>query len=85
MGRIWDIISPLTYTGEKMLHTDRLEQLNKQIVIGEKISILMDQSQQLIDIVNVNQKEVNKLKEESDQLQTHMDNATDNEPFPLQR
>ena len=68
-----------------MLHTDRLEQLNKQIVIGEKISILMDQSQQLIDIVNVNQKEVNKLKEESDQLQTHMDNATDNEPFPLQR
>ena len=68
-----------------MLHTDRLEQLNKQIVIGEKISILMDQSQQLIDIVNVNQKEVNKLKKESDQLQTHMDNATDNEPFPLQR
>ena len=60
-----------------MLHTDRLEQLNKQIVIGEKISILMDQSQQLIDIVNVNQKEVNKLKEESDQLQIHMDNATD--------
>ena len=60
-----------------MLHTDRLEQLNKQIVIGEKISILMNQSEQLIDIVNVNQKEVNKLKEESDQLQTHMDNATD--------
>jgi FtsZ-binding cell division protein ZapB len=60
-----------------MLHTDRLEQLNKQIVIGEKISILMNQSEQLIDIVNVNQKEVNKLKEESDQLQTHMDNAID--------
>ena len=60
-----------------MLHTDRLEQLNKQIVIGEKISILMNQSEQLIDIVNVNQKEVNRLKEESDQLQTHMDNAID--------
>ena len=60
-----------------MLHTDRLEQLNKQIVIGEKISILMNQSEQLIDIVNVNQKEVNKLKEESEQLQTHIDNATD--------
>jgi len=60
-----------------MLHTDRLEQLNKQIVIGEKISILMNQSEQLIDIVNVNQKEVNRLKKESDQLQTHMDNATD--------
>ena len=60
-----------------MLHTDRLEQLNKQIVIGEKISILITQSTQLIEIVNANQKEVNKLKEESDQLQTHMDNATD--------
>jgi hypothetical protein len=56
---------------------DRLEQLNKQIVIGEKISILMTQSTQLIEIVNANQKEVNKLKKESDQLQTHMDNATD--------
>ena len=52
-------------------------ELNKQIVIGEKISILMNQSEQLIDIVNVNQKEVNRLKEESDQLQTHMDNAID--------
>ena len=60
-----------------MLHTDRLEHLNKQIVIGEKISILMNQSEQLIDIVKVNQKEVNRLKKESDQLQTHMDNATD--------
>ena len=68
-----------------MLHTDRLEQLNKQIVIGEKISILMDQSNGLMEMVKANQKEVNKLKEESDQLQTHMDNATDNEPFPLQR
>ena len=60
-----------------MLHTDRLEQLNKQIVIGEKISILITQSTQLIEIVNANQKEVNRLKKESDQLQTHMDNATD--------
>ena len=60
-----------------MLHTDKLEQLNKQIVIGEKISILITQSTQLIEIVNANQKEVNKLKEESEQLQTHMDNAID--------
>ena len=57
-------------------HT-HLENLNKQIVIGEKISILITQSTQLIEIVNANQKEVNKLKEESEQLQTHMDNATD--------
>jgi len=68
-----------------MLHTDRLEQLNKQIVIGEKISIIMKQSDKLMDMLKENQIEVSKLKEESDQLQTHMDNATDNEPFPLQR
>jgi len=60
-----------------MLHTDRLEQLNKQIVIGEKISILMNQSDKLMDIIKANQNEVDKLKEESDQLQTHMDNAID--------
>ena len=56
---------------------DRLTQLNKQIVIGEKISILMDQSNGLMEMVKANQDQVNKLKEESDQLQTHMDNATD--------
>ena len=55
----------------------QLENLNKQIVIGSKIAIIMEQSTKLIEIVNANQKEVNKLKEESDQLQTHMDNATD--------
>ena len=60
-----------------MSNYTHLENLNKQIVIGEKISILITQSTQLIEIVNANQKEVNKLKEESDQLQTHMDNATD--------
>ena len=56
---------------------DRLAQLNKQIVIGEKISVLMDQSNGLMEMVKANQDQVNKLKEESDQLQTHMDNATD--------
>ena len=56
---------------------DRLTQLNKQIVIGEKISILITQSTQLIEIVNANQKEVNRLKKELDQLKTHTDNATD--------
>jgi hypothetical protein len=56
---------------------DRLAQLNKQIVIGEKISVLMDQSNGLMEMVKANQDQVNKLKEESDQLQIHMDNATD--------
>ena len=60
-----------------MLHTDRLEQLNKQIVIGEKIDVLMEQSMELMNIVNKNQSKINELKIELDQLQTHMDNATD--------
>ena len=55
----------------------QLENLNKQIVIGEKISLIMKQSDKLMDMLKENQIEVSKLKEESDQLQTHMDNATD--------
>ena len=55
----------------------QLENLNRQLRIGDVISTLMAQSSKLIDIVNANQKEINRLKEESDQLQTHMDNATD--------
>ena len=55
----------------------QLENLNRQLRIGDVISTLMAQSTKLIEIVNANQKEVNRLKKESDQLQTHMDNATD--------
>ena len=55
----------------------QLENLNRQLRIGDVISTLMTQSTKLIEIVNANQKEVNKLKEESEQLQTHMDNAID--------
>jgi len=57
-------------------HT-HLENLNKQIRIGDVLQVLLAQSTKLIEIVNANQKEVNRLKKESDQLQTHMDNATD--------
>ena len=32
---------------------------------------------QMLDIVNKNQKEVNRLKEELKQLEVHTDNATD--------
>jgi len=35
------------------------------------------QSTQLIEIVNKNQKEINRLKEEQEQLKVHTDNATD--------
>jgi ABC-type transporter Mla subunit MlaD len=55
----------------------QLENLNKQIRISDVISVLMAQSTQLLDIVNKNQKEVNRLKEELEQLKTHTDNATD--------
>ena len=55
----------------------QLENLNRQLRIGDVISTLVTQSTKLIEIVNANQKEINRLKEESDQLQTHMDNATD--------
>jgi len=37
----------------------------------------MAQSLQLMEIVNKNQKEVNRLKEELEQLKVHTDNATD--------
>ena len=50
---------------------------SRQLRISDVISVLMAQSTKLMEIVNANQKEVNRLKKESDQLQTHMDNATD--------
>jgi len=55
----------------------QLENLNRQIRIQDVISVLMSQSTQLLDIVNKNQKEVNRLKEELEQLKTHTDNAID--------
>ena len=56
---------------------NELENLNRQLRIGDVISTLMAQSTKLIEIVNANQKEITRLKEESEQLQTHMDNAID--------
>ena len=55
----------------------KLENLNKQIRISDVISVLVAQSTQLIEMVNKNQKEVNRLKEELEQLKLHTDNATD--------
>ena len=46
----------------------KLENLNKQIRISDVISVLVSQSTQLIDMVNKNQKEVNRLKKEQDAL-----------------
>ena len=45
-----------------------LENLQRQIRISDVIDVLMAQSLQLMDIVNKNQKEVNRLKKEQDKL-----------------
>ena len=45
-----------------------LENLQKQIRLSDVIDVLMAQSLQLMDIVNKNQKEVNRLKKEQDKL-----------------
>jgi len=54
-----------------------LENLNRQLRIGDVLNVIMAQSLKLMDIINANQKEVNRLKKELDQLKTHTDNATD--------
>ena len=56
---------------------EQLKNLNRQLRIQDVLSVLMAQSTKLIEIVNANQKEVNRLKEELDELKTHTDNATD--------
>ena len=58
------------------MHT-QLENLNRQLRISDVLDVLMAQSLQLMEIVNKNQKEVNRLKEELEQLKVHTDNATD--------
>ena len=46
-----------------------LEKRNKQLIIYAEINAIMKQSNNLIDIVNANQKAVNNLKAESDKLE----------------
>ena len=55
----------------------KLENLNRQLRIGDVINVLMSQSNILMDIVKSNQKEVNRLKEELEELKVHTDNSTD--------
>ena len=45
-----------------------IEKLQRQIRISDVIDVLMSQSLQLMDIVNKNQKEVNRLKKEQEKL-----------------
>jgi hypothetical protein len=56
---------------------EQIKNLNRQLRIQDVLSVLITQSTKLIEIVNANQKEVNRLKTELEQLKTHTDNATD--------
>ena len=56
---------------------EELKNLNRQLRIQDVLTVLMTQSTKLIEIVNANQKEVNRLKTELEQLKTHTYNATD--------
>ena len=49
-------------------HAKELANLNRQIRISDVIDVLMAQSLQLMDIVNKNQTEVNRLKMEQEKL-----------------
>jgi len=46
----------------------KLENLNRQLRIQDVLSVLITQSTKLIELVNANQKEVNRLKTELDHL-----------------
>ena len=56
---------------------EQIRNLNRQLRIQDVLNVLITQSTKLIEIVNNNQKEVNRLKTELEQLKTHTDNATD--------
>ena len=56
---------------------EHLKNLNRQLRIQDVLNVLITQSTKLIEIVNANQKEVNRLKTELEQLKTHTDNAID--------
>ena len=47
---------------------EELKNLNRQLRIQDVLNVLITQSTKLIEIVNNNQKEVNRLKEELDEL-----------------
>ena len=46
-----------------------LEKRNKQLIIYAEINAIMKQSNNLVEIINANQKAVNNLKAESDKLE----------------
>ena len=63
----------------------QIQNLNKQIQLSVEIDTLMAQSLKLMDIVNENQKRVNDIKKEQEQLQLHIDNSTDQMDIEIDR
>jgi hypothetical protein len=53
-----------------------LENLQRQIRLSDVIDVLMAQSLQLMEIVNKNQKEVNRLKKEQAKLESKLGEIT---------
>jgi len=51
---------------------EELKNLNRQLRIQDVLNVLMTQSNKLLEIVNNNQTEVNRLKKELDELKTHI-------------
>ena len=51
-----------------MTTQSQIVNLDTQLRIGDVLNVLMEQSNKLMDIVNSNQKEVNRLKAQLDKL-----------------
>jgi hypothetical protein len=47
----------------------QLDRLQKQLLLGTEINAIIKQSTKLIEIMTANQKEVNKLKAQSEKLE----------------
>ena len=59
---MYGISCNIPYITERDNMKTQLQNLNEQVRISDVINVLMAQSLQLMDIVNKNQKEINKLK-----------------------
>jgi hypothetical protein len=76
---MWDnaiIIPQLTIKQKANNMQTELENLQRQIRLSDVIDVLMAQSLQLMEIVNKNQKEVNRLKKEQQKLESKLGEIT---------
>jgi hypothetical protein len=76
---MWDnaiIIPQLTIKQKANNMQTELENLQRQIRLSDVIDVLMAQSLQLMEIVNKNQKEVNRVKKEQQKLESKLGEIT---------